>query len=163
MEDLSFSTSVIFQQETQRLRDLDELKQNDEDVFLYNNRTIERFEVKHKENVLYWGKTFILTDRTLYGRCAENELYCVLYVFTDRISKQTAPQLWFKGGLVPFYEMSYSLFEHEWNQVNKNAVESYTRLIPGSYQYKTWRQIGGFFGCYINMETKEVLSHPPWM
>ncbi len=39
--------------------------------------------------------------------------------------------------------------------------ESVIRLIPGSYQNGSWRQLGGFFGMYYNDTTSELSTLPP--
>ena len=39
--------------------------------------------------------------------------------------------------------------------------ESVIRLIPGSYNNGSWRQLDGFFGMYFNEDTMEVSEMPP--
>ena len=42
-----------------------------------------------------------------------------------------------------------------------SKFESIIRLIPGSYQNGSWRQLDGFFGMYYNDETRELSVYPP--
>lgn len=42
-----------------------------------------------------------------------------------------------------------------------SKFESVIRLIPGSYQNSSWRQLDGFFGMYYNDATRELSAYAP--
>jgi hypothetical protein len=42
-----------------------------------------------------------------------------------------------------------------------SKVESIIRSIPGYYSNGPWKQLGGFFGAYLNQETYEIREDVP--
>jgi hypothetical protein len=103
---------------------------------------------------------YLLTDKKLYGVSNMG----ILYVFDKPISKETAPHLWYEGGIIPL--LGFIISRKKENSslpliYDRHVFEEYVRLIPGSYKNGSWRQIGGFYGVYINDYTKKVLTYPP--
>ena len=41
-----------------------------------------------------------------------------------------------------------------------NLAEKAIRMIPGSYQFRPWKELNGFFGSYFNEETFEISTSP---
>lgn len=57
----------------------------------------------------------------------------------------------------------YTNYSDYSNEKYARKFESVIRLIPGSYQNGSWKQLDGFFGMYFNEETLELSDSPPPM
>lgn len=133
--------------EKQRLCDIEELH-------ILFGRT-GKLQFVGDEIILLDINQYLLTDKKLYYGSYSYEKGVsnmgILYDFNKPISKETAPQFWYDGGTVPFLMKN----------VDEKIIEEYIRLIPGTYKNGKWRQIGGFFGLYINDEMKKIFTKRP--
>ena len=94
------------EREKQRLLDLEELTDSI-NLGLQDKLILDRSNKEMNENIIFSYSEWTLTDKKFYQGCIcagvtpkENiKNLAILYVFDKPLSKQTAPQLWYDGGI----------------------------------------------------------------
>lgn len=127
--------------------------------------------------LILYPNGLILTDRTWYRHTftiasdsqplstvdVPSHLF-PLYTFDQPLTIETAIMLTYKG-ISEILLSIQPLFTNDWDgsfsyPFSRN-LDTFFRLIPGSYKNGTWKQLNGIDGLYMNDVKRECRMYPP--
>jgi hypothetical protein len=109
----------------------------------------------------YRYRLVVFTKKNIYRIVSVNELdifLCPLYTFSNELDVKSLTILKNIKSTTSLNIVDTSINISNPFQV---STEKAIRMIPGSYQFRPWKELNGFFGSYFNEETFEISTSPP--
>ena len=124
------------------------------------------------EIILFWlytnnpTKYIVFTNKKIYKiiekRVSDQQRMCLCPMYTFSYELDVKSLILLKN----IKSLVYFLIEEFTDNLNpvthrKISIEKVIRMIPGSYEYGSWKELNGFFGFYMNEETYEISQVSP--